>query len=202
MKNSIYLIILLTIVGCNRASKPNPITRQGSSIQKQEEPKINRANYVFDNSVIPEDLISYVKAMNSNLRLPTTSDYDDYFFTGYYEDKLPYFCTGEFNNDSIKDFALILIKDTTDQLIYSFHADGESYTPYLILKQKLTNSQNKQFKVVSYSIRTETERILEAIDTTYVIDSDGIITGDMDESLEFTEVWDKNQQKYISLIFD
>ena len=208
MKTSIYLIILLTIVGCNRASKPNnnnfqiPMTSQNAGIQKHKKTKINRADYVFDNSVIPEDLISYVKAMNNNLRLPTASDYDDYFFTGYYEGKLPYFCTGEFNNDSIKDFALILIEDSTNQLIYSFHVEGDSYAPYLILKQKLANSQSNQFKVVSYNIRTETERILESIDTTYVIQSDGIITNDMDESLEFTEVWDKYQKKYIRLMFD
>lgn len=199
----IYLMIIL-LIGCkNSNQKIQKIDNENTdtnSISNNDKLKTNiREYYNFDNSVIPEILIEFYKSMDTTLRLPTLDDYDDYYFDGYYDNKLPYFCSGHFNNDTILDYGLVLIKDTTEQRIYSFHTDNDKFIAYLLNKRKLTDSESKKFKVVALTIQAETDRTLEAIDTTYILKTDAISINDMDESAEWATVWDDKSDKYVNL---
>ena len=207
IKLTSILIMFIFLIGCkNSNQKIQSIDNENfdtTSILNNNELKTNiRKKYKFDNSVIPENLIEFYKSMDTTFRLPTLGDYDDYYFTGYYDKKLPYFCSGFFNNDTILDYGLVLIRDTIEQLIYSFHADNDKFSPYLINKRELIDSENNDFKVVVFNIHTVTNKSLEAIDTTYNIKFDAISVSDIYESSEYVSVWDENKDTYTSLWFN
>lgn len=209
--NLLFFIIIISIISCNSKKNDSAIKKEKrgfsqGSVQKDDSIEFNRDNYKFDYSVIPTRMKDFLKSFDRNYRIPKTSDFDDYYFTGYNNEitikKLPFFCQGYFNEDSIPDYAMVLIKDNSEQLIYAFNSNENTFTPYLLNKQKLITSQDELFKTVSYNISTETAKILEGIDTTYLVEFNSIVIEDMNKSLSYTAVWDKQKKKYIDLLFD
>lgn len=209
--NLLFFIIIISIISCNTKKNDREIKNKKwgfsqGSVQTDDSTEFNRDIYKFDYSVIPTKMNDFLKSFDRNYRIPKASDFDDYYFTGYNNEitikKLPFFCQGYFNEDSIPDYAMVLIKDNSEQLIYAFNSNENTFTPYLLTKQKLITSQDELFKTVSYNISTETEEILEGIDTTYLVEFNSIVIEDMNKSLSYTAVWDKQKKKYIDLLFD
>lgn len=157
----------------------------------------------FDARPLPNDLLEFVGARYSEYRLPEVNDYPEYYFNDYLNDNvLPYFCSGHFNNDSILDYALLLIKDSTEQLVLSIHQLGADYRSYKLRQAPLVyDSQNKKW-FVSHIIETEKEKVLEAIDTTYYLTTDALTISDMKESRTRVMVWDKEANRYDDLVFE
>ena len=82
------------------------------------------------------------------------------------------------------------------------YSEYSGFSAFIIQKRDLVKSENKPFKAVSLNIKTETERVLEAIDTIYRIDFDAIYINDMYESHEYLTVWNVEQNRFIDLFFD
>jgi hypothetical protein len=207
----LFIIIVSSILSCNpkksdRVRKTEKYRFSQPSKQTTDTFEFNRDNYKFDYSTIPNKLIDYLKSLDKKYRIPKTTDFDDYYFIEYNEEKtikkLPFYCKGYFNEDSIPEYAMVLIKDNSMQLIFAFHSNGDTFIPYLLNQQSLETSQNKLFKTVSFIISTETEKKLEGIDTTYFVEFYSIDITEMNESLSYMATWDKLKKKYIDLLFD
>ncbi|MCU4174866.1 hypothetical protein [Carboxylicivirga sp. N1Y90] len=157
----------------------------------------------FDTRPLPNDLLEFVSSKFSEYRLPEVNDYPEYYFDGYSNDNnLPYYCSGHFNNDSILDHALLLLKDSTEQLVLSIHKLGADYRSYKLRQAPLVyDSQSKKW-FVSHIIETEKEKVLEAIDTTYRITTDALTIADIEESRTRVMVWNMVANRYDDLVFD
>jgi hypothetical protein len=115
----LFIIIVSSILSCNpkksdTVRKTEKYRFSQSSTQTTDKFEFNRDNYKFDYSTIPNKLIEYLKSLDEKYRIPKTSDFDDYYFIGYNEEKnikkLPFYCKGYFNEDSIPDYAMVLIR--------------------------------------------------------------------------------------------
>lgn len=212
MKNIFLALSILTLVSCNQkidnnVSNSNAPDDKNELIVKPELKPIDlRSKYNFVDSIIPQNLKGFIYTIDSNYRLPTKADYDDYYFNdfakGYDITNLPFFCSGYYNQDSILDYSLVLIKDSTQQIIFAFNSVGESFTHHIITKRDLVESEKLLFKTVSFNIRTNSEKKIETIDTIYTIKFDGILVNDMYESDEFCVGWNPEESNFSSLYFD
>ena len=136
MIRTYYLLFFTSafLFGCSSNQKPDSQESKQSEITQmsdQESTKLDTLpddDFPFDNSIIPESLIQYIEEMTGDYRLPDSVDYDIYYFDGYsHAYSLPYYCNGHFNCDSATDYALVLIKDSKEQLIISFRGKPTGY---------------------------------------------------------------------------
>jgi len=211
MKAKQMLFFLIVLIGCNQNQKNNESlfsieTKKQKVIVTKKEHNELKEEYCFDNTIIPNELVAYINTNHDDLRIPEVKDYDKYYFQGQTKNKiiksLPYFCSGFFNNDTLIDFALVLIRDSMYHFVYSFHNENESFKEYLLDSLPLASENDTINKYVAFNISTETDRVLEAIDTTYRINSDAIEVSNIFESRTHLKVWDEKKNKYVVMVFD
>ncbi len=205
------IIIVFSILSCNqRKTKEVKSTVQEEVVKKEivskpKKPK-EKPTPVFIDSIVPDLIIKAADSLEMNLRLPKISDYDKYYFNGYESaikiKNLPFFCEGYFNGDSLIDYSVVFIKDSTEQLIYGFISEGRNYVSKLISKRNLVLSESGLFNTVTYNINTEKKKIFEGIDTVYRVDFESIYVNDMYESSEYCVVWNEKQNRFTDLRFD
>jgi hypothetical protein len=204
-------VVFTTLICCKQTPGDKKSTFQidskpGSIVTLIDKKADTSGKYIHDKSKIPQKLISYIALIDKNLRPATLDDYDSSVIKNL-KDKsgkkeLPYFCTGQFNDDTIPDYALVLIKDSTEQLVYAFQSKNDAFIPYLIDKKNLISSEGKFSIAIDYTIRTETKKALVGIDTVYRIEFDAIEISETEESLSYLSTWDKSKGKFIALLFD
>ena len=110
MKIRMLIFAIVALIGCNQSQN----SEKKQQIKKEKEKTIKAETYFkFDNSVIPERLVKYVETNLDSLRIPTEKNYDLKYMDSYEITGLPYFCQGNFNGDSLIDYSLVLIKDSS-----------------------------------------------------------------------------------------
>ena len=205
MKAKHIIWFLLLLIGCNSKS---PETKHELEIVEQleiNEPKITvetktESSFAFDNSVIPSNLISFIETEIDSLRIPTENDYETDNFSD--KDKIPYFCMGYFDADSLLDYAMVLIKDSTNHYVFSFHANDNTFETFQLSNSPFLSEYNANRKYAVYQLETKTNRVVEAIDTTYILETDGINITDMYESRTSLNIWDSKKANYKRLSYD
>jgi hypothetical protein len=213
---TILLVIIVTSIGCRSSSSDSSI------INAQDEPKIEEEESIeedkptriqetektieFDNSIIPGEVVFFVQSEFDSLRFPFEADYDHYFYNGFGGNELgstlPYFCSGYFNNDSIIDYAVVLVQDTSYQYVIALNQIASSFDSFILTKRDLVPGDTTQGKFVSLLIRTETDKVAEHILGTYYIDNESIGISDMFASRGYWETWSNEKSQYIDLLFD
>nr|WP_321408763.1 hypothetical protein [uncultured Carboxylicivirga sp.] len=190
------LIIFILIVSChNRPRKDNTKSVNITISESTETPPIN------DDNIIPDKLISFIDNKLDSLHIPKEGEYDKEFFTSKSQKKLPYFTSGYFNNDSILDYSLVLIKDSLNHYVFSFHVTDNTFQIYCLDKSSFL-SENNSGQYAVFDLDTETEKELEAIDTTYFINNNGIVVSNIYESRTKLFIWNEKADCYNDLVFD
>jgi hypothetical protein len=194
--------ILIIFAACN--NKEEQCRGNETSVDSTLASPSDQPYRTFDNSVIPGGLIDYIDSTLLGHRLPDSTDYADHFFSGYRNSykSPPYFCRGQFNGDSIVDYALVLIEDSLKETLLAFHSNEEGFQHFRIVSRKMAVTEGVLKATVEYLIETETKHSLEGIDTIYNILYDGISFCDMSKSLEWLYVWNDKVEKYDRLLFD
>jgi hypothetical protein len=197
-----YILLFILLVSCNQTNTKNLKQESTNDLNNNHSEKIEKIEYKFENSVIPRKLIEFINDNLDSLRIPSENDYELKYFKNRTEKQLPFYCSGQFNEDSSEDYAIVLIKDSMNHYVFSFHSLNNSFEFYKLASSKFSSEHNSKKKYVVFELSTETERELEAIDTTYVIKTDAINISNIYESRTSTSVWNSAEKKYELLLFD
>ena len=207
MKTRILILIIVLLIGCNQ--KQNNEQKQNiKSVKEKTKTTLDNASqseneYKFDNSIIPPNLIQFIDANYDSLKIPAESDYEiEYIKSNEYK-SLPYFCCGNFNGDTLIDYAVVLIKDSTSHFVFSFHTVGDTYETYLINDRcAFTSEYDSKRDYAVFYLDTDTERIQHGYDTVYTLTTDAIAIANIYESRTRVRAWNEKTGKYDDLAFD
>lgn len=213
LKTQVILLAVVFCFGCHEKQQKNGLpkveiieTEAPVKIEKIQEtniiPKDQIKKFVFDKSEIPSKLIKYVHENMDSLHIPNEDEYNMEYFAGSGRLVSPYYCSGYFDNDSIKDYAIVLVKDSTAHFVFSFHSKQDSFKVFQLCESPFLVEYGEDKAYAIYDLKTETERSLEAIDTTYQINTDGITITDICESRTKVFVFDSLNCSYNELLFD
>lgn len=215
----VYMLILLSIIiGCKRdikevknsnsTSSSNALRENSIMMKEVQKSKISdsllkaKQEFRFDRTKIPAHLINYIELNIDSLRIPNDDDYELDYYSSCGGNIAPFFCSGYFNNDTLIDYAMVLIKDSTQHYVFSFHQTGSSYKANIMLNGPFMSEYGKDKKYAAFDLRTEKDRELQAIDTLYRTENDGIWVGILVESRSFLQVWNNKTNRYENLVFD
>lgn len=101
---------------------PNPIDdqEQVDSIVTFDDPESDRIDSVNLYSSFPEQLKKYIDNNLHDWHLPRLSQYYEGWENFYEEIRLPFYCSGDFNGDKIKDYACLLVSNEEDEKLGMF----------------------------------------------------------------------------------
>jgi hypothetical protein len=173
-----------------------------NDLSNYDSQKIEENEFKFEYSKISRKLIEFINDNFDSLRIPSENDYELEYLKNRNEIQLPFYCSGKFNEDSTEDYAIVLIKDSLNHFVFSFHSMNNSFEFYKLASSKFSSENNSKKKYAVYELETETERVLEAIDTTYFLKTDAISISNIYESRTSVSVWNSAKKKYESLTFD
>jgi len=197
------IFILIVFVSCNQ--KANEKVKQQETNKAQivqvESNKLVRGDS-FDKSHIPANLLEYIKVNIDSLRVPEDNDYEVEYYEKAKIIEPPFFCTGYFNKDTLIDYAMVLIKDSTKHCVFAFHRTKSSFESFVIESEPFLSEYNASRLYATLELSTEKNRVLEAIDTVYRIKNDGIAVSNLYNSSSHLQVWKENENKYEALYFD
>jgi hypothetical protein len=147
-------------------------------------------------------LLRYIETNMDSLRIPVDRDYEIEYFKNNKQQKPPYFTSGYFNEDTLTDYAMVLIKDSTMHYVFSFHTFNDTYKSYLLYYGHFSSEYNSNKIYAVFDIESNTERIVEGIDTVYNLKTDIISVSNIYESRTGSKVWNEKKQEYEELYFD
>ena len=201
MKITHLILILLVSISCKQ-KKEKQIKVDEKPIVTQTIYEAPKEKFTFDRSEIPVRLIDFIKSTIDSLRVPYDNDYEIDYYESKINTKPPFFSSGNFNGDSLRDYAMVLIKDSTKHYVFAFHDNTNSFETFMIGSGPFIseNSDDRLFAI--FELRTEKNRILEAIDTVYRIKTDGIGVSDIYNSRSHVQVWNESENNYEGLYFD
>jgi len=203
MRNLIaYILLFILLVGCNQTNTMNVKNVSNNDLSNYNSEKIEKNEFKFENSGISRKLIEFINENFDSLRIPSENDYELEYLKSRNEKQLPFYCSGKFNEDSTEDYAIVLIKDSMNHYVFSFHSLNNSFEFYKLASSKFSSEYNSIRKYVVYELTTEAERELEAIDTTYILKTDAISITNIYESRTKVHVWNSLNNKYDVLLFD
>jgi len=203
MRNIIeYFLLFILLVSCNQTNTEHVRQESKNDLSNYNSQKIEENEFKFEYSEISRKLIEFINDNFDSLRIPSENDYELEYLKNRNEKQLPFYCSGKFNEDSTEDYAIVLIKDSLNHFVFSFHSLNNSFEFYKLASSKFSSEYNSKKKYAVYELRTETERELEAIDTTYFIKTDAIPISNIYESRTSFSVWNSAKKKYESYTFD
>ena len=203
MRNIIeYFLLFILFVSCNQTNTMNVKQESKNDLSNYNSQKTEENEFKFEYSEISRKLIEFINDNFDSLRIPSENDYELEYLKNRNEKQLPFYCSGKFNEDSTEDYAIVLIKDSLNHFVFSFHSLNNSFEFYKLASSKFSSEYNSKKKFAVYELKTETERELEAIDTTYFLKTDAISISNIYESRTSVSVWNSAKKKYESLTFD
>ena len=206
MKMRILIFVIITLISCNQNQNNKQKQHAESVIEKTKAANDNSSQpekvFKFDNSVIPDKLIQFIETKFDSLRIPVENDYEIEYFKSEERVSIPYFCSGYFNNDTLIDYAIVLVKDSTEHFVFSFNSNKDNFEYFKLCESPFLSEYNSDRIYAVFDLETDTERVLEGIDTTYKVSTDLITISNIYESLTFSHVWNEKKRKYDELVFD
>ena len=207
MKTRILILALITLLGCNQLQDNND-KQQTENVTEKTKPILDNApqnekEYKFDNSIIPKNLVQFIETNFDSLKIPTEIDYEIEYIKSSEYIGLPYFCSGNFNSDTLIDYAIVLIKDSTSHFVFSFHAVENSFETYLVNEKcSFTSEYDSNRNYAVFYLDTDTERIQQGYDTVYTLTTDAITIANIYESRTRVKSWNEETRRYDDLAFE
>lgn len=206
MKGRFIILTLVLLFGCSQIKNNEQKLQSESNQEKtntiQDSSLHNKLDSRFNNSVIPIKLVHFIETNFDSLRIPTKNDYEINYFEDDNRNNNPYYCAGYFNNDSVVDYAVVLIKDSTNHFVFSFHTLKDSFEYFQLSSSPFRSEYGSKRTYAVFDIETEKEREFEGVDTLYRLKTDGIVISKIYESLTFVSVWNDSKRRYDELSFD
>jgi hypothetical protein len=199
----IIFLIFNVLISCNQKQACDK-NQKTLKIEKQTPLATLKSSkgYSFDNSLIPSNLLDFVETKFDSLRIPNENDYEIEYFENNNKTGLPYFCSGYFNIDTLRDYAMVLIKDSLNHFVYLFHSNAESFEPFLLEFKSFSSEYGSKRKYAVFDLENGTDRELEGIDTVYSINTDYISISHIYNSRSSLFVWNEKTKSYNRLFFD
>jgi len=82
--------------------------------------------------MMPESLNIYLKKQLPNYSLPKLNDYINGWEEYSNQKDLPFLCISDFNGDGVNDYAMLLLKDSIQVCLFSFHQNSNGYKHFMI----------------------------------------------------------------------
>jgi len=183
--------LCILLFGCNQQPSTKKSIPDDSKNQTEHPAKENSPVY---QNIIPDKLLEFVRDQLPEMQVPTTGDYIEGWESFIVGTNLPYYCSGDYNGDSLKDHCLLFIKDSTQLFLYAFLTTDESYKTILIDKIKCPT------KEVEIVLTTEPKGDWESAEETVSVAFDGITLNLIEESNAWSYYW-KND-RFVQFFYD
>ncbi|MCW3785758.1 hypothetical protein [Plebeiibacterium sediminum] len=151
-------------------------------------------NNIFSQN-IPDHIIHFIEEKLPQLSKVSIDEYVAYWNDFMEEEgQLPYYCSGDFNGDNNKDYAILLTDSVKQLYLYSFLKNENSYK--VILIDKLA-SQNEMIQIV---VHIEPKGVWESIVDEINVSKEGVTIDLLDESLSWSYYFEDD--KFIKFLYD
>ncbi len=134
------LLLILTVgfIACGQSNPaPKTATNDTASSSKQDTTIVQQVQHqdsivTYDSTsykhFIPQNVLSLVKQLLPQWRIPDPDNWDSFWFKEYKKDSaLVNYISGDFNCDNKKDYALLLVNTKEGFAIWVFQSDNEEY---------------------------------------------------------------------------
>lgn len=160
-----------------------------SLIQRPEKVVEKKLKQLEINNVVPKSLIQYINEKYIDYKILSLDDYNNGWKQYTSQNMLPFLSSSDFDGNGIKDYALLMQKDSIEIYLYSFHADSCMYTSHLIdVYKKITET-------IDIVVVIEEKGIWENFEKSIDVKNDGILVYFMSESKSKNYYWDGS--KYV-----
>ncbi len=183
--------LCILLFGCNQQPSTKKSIPDDSKNQTEHLAKDNSPVY---QNIIPDKLLEFVRNQLPEMQVPTTGDYIEGWESFIVGINLPYYCSGDYNGDGLKDHCLLLMKDSAQFFLYAFLTADESYKTILIDK---IGRMTKEIEIV---LSTEPRGEWESIEETVSVAFDGITLNLVEESNAWSYYW-KND-RFVQFYYD